>query len=328
MKISRVRATALNGEHGIVLPFIALALVVICGMTALVVDIGQIALNRRRLQNATDAATMAAIRDLPKDVTGAKADAMLWATQNGLKTSEVVSVQVTSGEFTNDTITVTAQRTVPAAFATVLGISSKSVTTTAKAQVFKAVGADTTGAGIFPYAVWAGNKNGVNDITAGKSVTYRSNNYRGINVEATAPPCQDNDKKNCNWNVQANSFKGYFHWKNSYVYLDPTTKQVQDQGGNAIGTEPLDELIASQKAGTPVWLPMVTYADDSGTDLHFTIPNFACVLLDPIDTSGSADWTGVVQDPASAACKKSAGLITGPGTPSTVNPVYTTKLVD
>lgn len=317
-----------QNERGVTLVFMSLIMVGMIGMVALSVDIGRLALTRRQLQNATDAATLAAIRELPGSVTTAKADAVKWAERNGVAAAET-SVQITSTDMTNDTVKVTARRTVPTTFARVLGISSNAVTTSAQARLYMVVGANTTAAGIYPYTVWAGNKGGLSDITAGKRVTYRSNDYRGANVTTTVPPCTKNYKNNCNWNVQSNTFKGYFHWRDGFVYLDPSTKQVQDQGGNAIGNEPVDELIANQLAGTPVWLPIVTYTDDAGTDLHMIIVSFACVLLDPIDTSGSSDWTGVIQDPAvNSGCKKSAGLYTGPGTAPSIMPQFTTKLVE
>lgn len=314
-------------ERGVVLVLTAFLMVGLTGMVALSIDIGRIALARRQLQNATDAAVLAGVRELP-DATKAKSTATSWATKNKATTSEIQTLAVSTTTTNNDTLTVTLKRTVPGTFSKVLGISSKTVTTTAKGRMWVVVGANTTASGIFPYAVWAGNKNGVADITPGKTVTYRSNDYRGINVQTTAPPCTKNYKNNCNWNIGSNTFKGFFHWHNGYVYLDPTTKQVQDQGGNAIGNEPVAELLAFQKAGTPIWLPMVSYAEDSSKDLFFKIPGFVCVKLDPFDTAGSADWTAVVLDPTKASgCSKSFGLTSGPGVAPTYMPQFTTKMI-
>lgn len=313
-------------ESGVTLVMSALLAVGLAGAVALSVDVGRISLARRQLQNAADAAALAGVRELP-DKNDAKIAATSWLTKNNASYAEIQTLEISSDTKVNDTITVTLKRTVPATFARTFGITANSITVTARARQYVVVGADTTGASLFPYAVWAGNKNGIDDIKPGKSVTYRSNNYRGVNVETTAPPCTKNYKNNCNWNVNANNFKGYFHWKNSYVYLDPDTKQVQDQGGNAFGTDPADELVKFQKAGTPVWLPVVTWASDAGSGLEFIIANFACVLLDEIDQSGSSDWTGTVLDPTDARCKKSWAYITGPGEASSTMPVYTVKMV-
>ena len=139
--------------------------------------------------------------------------------------------------------------------------------------------------------VWGGNV--PRNLTEGVRVTFRSNQYR--NQVTPIAGCTNAPRNNCNWDIDSNTFKGYFHWQNGTLYIAPTP-QLFSQGGNAVGSQPVAALVAHQRAGVPIILPVVGYASDSGGggELRFTIIGFVCVRLDPIDTGGSADWTGVV----------------------------------
>ncbi|MFN8557785.1 MAG: TadE/TadG family type IV pilus assembly protein [Dehalococcoidia bacterium] len=314
-------------ERGQALVIVAMLLVPIMGLVALAIDVGNLAVTRRRLQNAVDAAALAGISQLPSDRTEARQLADDKLVQNGLIFGDVSSVVISTTDFTDDTIEVYMRRRVPYIFGRALGFTNSDVTATATAKLYVIQGIDTERAGMFPYAVWGGNKHGPSDIKAGKSVIYRSNQYAQKNV-GPIPGCHNPPLDNCNWNIQGNNFKGYFHWKNRYVYIDPTTTDVFDQGGNAFGTDAADELDRAQKSGTPVWLPIITYADDDGTTLNFRVVNFACVLLDPIDFSGSSDWTGTVLDPDNdGRCARGGGLRNGgQPPPNNLMPLYSFSL--
>ncbi len=315
-------------ERGAALPMLALTMVAVTGMVAFAADIGRLAVTRRHLQNSADAAALAGARQLPGSPSRAQADAYNWAARNGLAWSEVSGAVVSTTQFADDTLTINVRRRVPYTFARVFGLGTKDVTATARVQLFIVQGADTEGSTLFPYAVWGGNQGGPEDVKPGKTVTYRSNQWADRNVNKILPRCKDQGAgkyDNCNWNINSNNFKGYFHWKSRYVYIQPNTVQVHNQGGNAIGTEPIDELQYAQSHDIPVWLPIVTYSDDFGSDLHLVIVNFACVDLDEFDTTGGSDWTGTVLDPdVDPRCKKSFGLRTGgQDPPGTLMPQYT-----
>jgi hypothetical protein len=49
-----------------------------------------------------------------------------------------------------------------------------------------------------------------------------------------------------------------------------------------------ESKLPSTSSGVPFW------ASDAGSGLAFTIIAFVCVKLDPINTSASSDWTGVL----------------------------------
>jgi hypothetical protein len=118
-------------EPGIAVPLIALAAVVIFGMTALVVDGGMLMENRRLLQNAVDGAALAGARYLPGNPNGAVDAAKDYLSRNGVNPDAPgVDIQVRhcvapGGE--NDCITVGVTRPVSLFFAPVIRMPSAPV---------------------------------------------------------------------------------------------------------------------------------------------------------------------------------------------------------
>jgi len=70
-------------ESGQMLVLFVLALGVLMGMVAMSVDVGMILHERRSLQNAADAAALAAVQELPESSSAAVAAAQEWAANNG-----------------------------------------------------------------------------------------------------------------------------------------------------------------------------------------------------------------------------------------------------
>jgi Flp pilus assembly protein TadG len=133
-----MRRRLVSDERGVVLPLVALMLVVLCGMGALAVDVGNAYLHKRRLQQSVDLAALAAAQALPN--TGqAINDANSFAQANwtkhdtGAMTTTVTTGCKVSGCATPDSVTVSATASVPTTFASVLGISSLPVKATATA---------------------------------------------------------------------------------------------------------------------------------------------------------------------------------------------------
>lgn len=94
-------------EEGIVAPVAVLLLLVLLGFCALVLDVGLVYAHRRALQNATDAAALAAARELQRELLGASGDpaglAERFAGHNG--------VPAETGDCTrSDTSTLVANR--------------------------------------------------------------------------------------------------------------------------------------------------------------------------------------------------------------------------
>ncbi len=101
------------------------------GAIALSTDVGIMYFNWASMQRAVDAAALAGANYLPEDTSTAAARATLFATLNGLASTEVAT---TFNDPTDDTITVTASRDVPYYVAKVVGLTSQLVQVTASAQ--------------------------------------------------------------------------------------------------------------------------------------------------------------------------------------------------
>src|SRR5436309_15300204 len=106
------RMSVRKSESGQAIVLMALSLVVIMGMAALVVDVGNWYHTKRRLQGTADAAALAGAQLLPDDPSGAQTMAMNYANQNGGDVAGA-NIIVTSTVPPNDTISDQARETDP-----------------------------------------------------------------------------------------------------------------------------------------------------------------------------------------------------------------------
>jgi len=123
-----------KSESGQAFVLMALSLVVIMGMAALVVDVGNWYHTKRRLQATADAAALAGAQLLPTDSGGAQAMALSYANKNGGDVAGA-DIAVTSTAVADDTIGVRARKTDAGVFGSVLGIASADISARAKARV-------------------------------------------------------------------------------------------------------------------------------------------------------------------------------------------------
>jgi Flp pilus assembly protein TadG len=123
-----------KNERGQAIVLMVLALVVLIGMAALVLDVGAWFRTKRRLQGTADAAALAGAQQLPNDPSAAKSMAQNYADQNGGSVAGG-DIVITSTYGPNDTISVKAAKTDPGIFSGVLGISSTNIDARAKARV-------------------------------------------------------------------------------------------------------------------------------------------------------------------------------------------------
>lgn len=140
----------MRGDEGAVAVVVAVALVALIGFTALVVDIGSLYEDRRRLQTAADAGALAGVQDLPSSPTKAKASAAVFSDRNYGRTSAKV-IEIASTYVANDTCRV--QLTDPAAplhFASIWGRRSSPVRTKATAVVASPI---TYSRGVMPFGI-------------------------------------------------------------------------------------------------------------------------------------------------------------------------------
>ena len=123
-----------KSESGQAVVLMVLALTVILGMAALVLDVGAWFRTDRRLQATADAAALAGAQKLPTDPSGAKTLALNYADQNGGSVL-AADITVTSTYAPNDTISVRAAKTEQGSFSKVVGINGANIKADAKARV-------------------------------------------------------------------------------------------------------------------------------------------------------------------------------------------------
>ena len=128
-------------QSGQVLVLTAVGMIGICGIAGFAVDVGSFYQAHRKQQAIADAAALAAAGDLPGNTGQAAADAQAYAGKNG---GSVDSISFSTTYMPNDTVTVSAAKTVSTTFLGAVGIKSANVkaTTTVRSENLQtAVGA-------------------------------------------------------------------------------------------------------------------------------------------------------------------------------------------
>jgi len=124
---------ALKSQRGQSMVLTLVFLTVLLGMAAAVIDVGGWYRSHRQTQSTADATALAGAQVLPHTAT-ASTLALDYAGRNGGGVNSG-SVSFTSDREPNDTIHVTARRTVPGLFTKLLGISSVTARSTSAARV-------------------------------------------------------------------------------------------------------------------------------------------------------------------------------------------------
>jgi Flp pilus assembly protein TadG len=286
-------------EEGQVLVLAALFMTVLLGFAAFVIDFGGMASTKRQLQNAADAAALAGVASLPDDEDAAAAAAYEYAEKNEFGNPITMGAPAidSSGPGTGpNTISVAVSRTVDFQFGRVLGLTNRTITATAKARIFRVTAIPVTAPSFFPFAIWAGNTEPPS--VQGTNVVFRGNQWsKAPNIKDFTQGCSSPKKpaNNCNWDINDQSFNGYFHWQNgsSVIRITPAGEALPvNQGGNAFGTAEIASLAYHYATGTPIVLPVVSYGTSQGSNLQIRIVSFACVRITDWDSNGSIDWRG------------------------------------
>jgi Flp pilus assembly protein TadG len=119
-----------KSRKGTSLILFAIALSSLMGFCALVVDIGNVSVEKQKFQNAVDSATVAAAQELP-DTAKATTTANHYIQLNGYTSSDV-SI---SFEDSNKTINITGTKTINYLFAKVIGYNNTTIHPAASATV-------------------------------------------------------------------------------------------------------------------------------------------------------------------------------------------------
>lgn len=119
-------------EKGNVTIIVAIALVAMVGMAAMVVDAGLLFSEKAKLQNAVDAACLAAAQELPDNRVQADTVARDYAAVNGIKATDDLTVTI---PYDNRSVEVDVQRDMPLVFARILGYNKTKIKVHSKAQI-------------------------------------------------------------------------------------------------------------------------------------------------------------------------------------------------
>src|SRR5262249_31605820 len=124
------RVRRLRDEDGTIIVMVILLLTALVAMIALTFDFGKWYQTHRNLQAAADAAVLAGAYDLP-DTATARASATNYANLNvsGLDSAPNPSTPDTT------TVEITLTKTVASSFAQLVGVTSKTITAHARAQI-------------------------------------------------------------------------------------------------------------------------------------------------------------------------------------------------
>jgi hypothetical protein len=136
-----------DGEKGAALPFVAVLLVLLLGVSAFAIDLGWLYLSGARLQRAADSSALAGVVYLPGDMNNVEAKAVDGANANGWDIGSVNGTPVAGGgsdtldyqALADNKLEVTLGATVPTFFLKVLGMDSFDISRTATAEYVKPV---------------------------------------------------------------------------------------------------------------------------------------------------------------------------------------------
>jgi len=122
----------IDNEKGSTIILITILITVLIGMAAMVTDAGAIYMTRARLQNAVDAASLAALQDLPVNPTQAVETALSYAQTDCPSDSDIDTPQILESD---RAVLVSAHKTVNYGLARILGVESKIVDAQAMARL-------------------------------------------------------------------------------------------------------------------------------------------------------------------------------------------------
>jgi len=266
----------LREERGATIVIVALSMTVMLGFASLVVDIGNLYLNKARLDNMADAAALAGVQDLPGNTSVAVSTARSYAARNGMS-GDVVGVTLSQN---NTAITVNATRSVPFFFAQIFNMQSANVTAKATASLSTVSGSS----GIVPFGIVQ------QQFVYGQTYTLKngagsgySGNYAALALGGSGSPIYQNNIK-----------QGY----NSMLYIGdwvstepgnmsgPTSEGV----GYRVGLDPTATFATvAENSARIVIVPIIGSLTVTGRS-DVQIVGFAAFFLEGTGGSGSNNY--------------------------------------
>ena len=256
-----------RSERGFVGVAAALTIVGLLAFSGLAIDVGYMQWERRKLQNAADAAAMGAVRELQQGnltnlASAGRNDAALNGFTNGVNNTVVtINNPPTYGIFAGDSSAVEAvvQQTVPTYFMMILGRNS--VTISARAVAQKATTTGTIGGCIFALSGTASRAFQVagspNVSTACSAVVNSTDSTQAFEMEGSETIFLQNGAKigvvgnwalngQTLWDVASNSATSPVH---TTAVTDPLAAVTAPTSGTVVSTKPVSYDMNNAPAG-------------------------------------------------------------------------------
>lgn len=296
MRVNRSPRQSCPGEHGAVLPFVAILSIVIFGVGALAVDLGNAWATRRSLITATDAGARAAAQEFANGGDGCGSIAADYVVRNVDDAVNIVCEPNLAAQY----VTVDADANVETWFAAVLGLGDFDATSSSTVRW----GQSTSLTGLRPIALCV-YADGIGEWVANPSADTDPIRVPFFNKDGQPEECNgDGQGGNVegNWGVLdfdgnggqtvkdmvENGYQGTVTKGDpAYSCLDdplPNTCYSGEPGNITQIKQTLEALV-----GVEITLPIVNYVtDETGSNVAFHVIGFAGVTITELNLTGPA----------------------------------------
>jgi Flp pilus assembly protein TadG len=263
-------------QAGQTLVVLIIAMMTVLGMCALAIDAGYWYQTKCNLQAAADAGALAGASQPPVSNTAATGKAAAEYKKTG-RSSDAVSVSVTTDLTTGDSVTVTASRTVGNWFARLFGQSTTTVTVTSRATI-ESFATIVPQQNVMPWAVMKG------DYTPGSAYPIYTDNSHNANNGAISPPYVNGAA--CPVPNGANDYSNEIAGGENVCPIS-VGEPIDVKSGNNTGP-------TSQGLNTRIttWYPLGQLADTSTDPASILRPSSPQIVLIPVVTNlaGGTTW--------------------------------------
>lgn len=264
----------LNSENGQVIIFVSLILTAVLATLALVVDIGDLYLAKRKLQTAVDAAALAAAMQLAENKGETEA---LQAAREYLA-KNYASAQMTSFNVQANSVEVRAKSDVSQAFSRLLGYKSLNISAQAQARYQVAVKVSRLVPFIVPY------QQVFSHVGPEKATDFEFGADRPLNSDGTT----ENAQKAFFWLTDFNSQSGgtpdFYDWiVNGYPQEVAVGTLANGEGVRSSLAEALNERL---KRDPTLILPVYDYTENSGSNGLYHVVGFVEFYLQGFKLNG------------------------------------------
>ena len=248
-------------EDGQAVVLMVLALTVLLGMCAMVLDVGSWYRTQRRLQGTADAAALAGAQMLPDTPTAAQTMALSYANQNG---GNVLGADITVGTLyqANDIIDVTAKKTESGFFSSVLGIVNADISATARARV----GPPAQAQYVAPMVVYCDHPL-IHNCNGGNVPTFGQPTHMDLDKMGAPGAFGMLDLSNSNGNVGSSTLASWI--LNGYDQYLPLGQYDSDPGAKFSSANVQNALDA--RIGTVLLFPVFKTLDLQGSNAEYEI---------------------------------------------------------